>query len=441
MNVKRVAAIVLAATMAMGSTLTVFAEPESQDPAPTSPVTSGSTEGAGENEGHVEKKSINVVLPTMPETGSPFDYITDPERLIQGTEGAKYTDAQFPAKNSDTGVYFKVGVNKYANTSKTLQVINKSSCDVAVTVAIEAEQKSAKDLPLASSAATSKDTPLYLAVNVGSTSHALSSTSTPVKKVIAGNADNFEITYNSEDDEYAYTTKKDAVNWKALQFNVTGAVSEDAVVEDDTTAPTVKVTWSYAEAVEADGNVVAADQVDYIDAPIVEFDYTGAIKISNLKEGQSVTGVSMTFPGEPGVVINLMTNANTSWNGDYTEGAMNSVLTDILKGYVVTLTVTFSDETSQTVATEFSDGPIVSLDNTGLIKIVNLKEGQTVTAVSLVIDDSETVDLLTNQNTTWNPDKTEAQMNSVLTEYMAGKSATVTVTFSDDTTKSATTQF
>ena len=342
MNMKKMAAVVLAAAMTMGSTLTVFAAPES-------PVTTGSTEGEGKNEGHVEKKGINVVLPTMPETGSPFDYITDPERLIQGTEGAAHAGAKFPDAGTDTGVYFKVGENEYANTSKTLKVINKSSCNVAVTVTVEAVEKSTgNDLALAESATTTADKPLYLAVNVGSTVQVLSSTSTPVKKVIAGNADNFEITY-TEDGGYAYTTKEDAINWKALEFNVTGAVNEEAVVTADTTAPTVKVTWNYAEATAQD-TVNTADQVDYVDAPIVSFDYTGAIKIDNLKVGQTVTSVQLTFSKGS---FELLGNQNMTWNADKTEGQMNSSWTTLLQGESVSITVTFSDDTTKTATAQY----------------------------------------------------------------------------------------
>lgn len=436
MKMKRVAAIVLAATMAMGSTLTVCAEPESQDPSPA-PVTSGSTEGEGTNEGHVERESIKVILPTMPEEGSPFDYITDPERLIQETEGAKYAGAKFPDKDSDTGVYFKVGANEYANTSDTLKVINMSSCNVAVTVAVEAEQNSAKDLALASSATTSKDNPLYLAVNVGSTAQALTSSSTDVKKVIAGNPDNFEITY-TEDGGYAYTTKKEAIDWKALQFNVTGAVDKTAVVESDTTAPTVKVTWSYAKAVEADGNVSEADQIDYVDAPIVTLSTTGLIKISNLKAGQTVKSVKMTYSKG---TFELLTNANVAWNANKTEGQLNNNWLTPLKGDTATLTVTFSDGETRVTSTEFVDGPIVSLDTTGLIKITNLKTGQTVKSVEMTYAGKGPYDMLTNANVTWNADKTQGQLNSNWLTPLKGNTATLTVTFSDSTTKTVTTQF
>lgn len=432
MKMKKVAAIVLATTMAMGSSLTVFAAGtvSGGDPA------SGSTEGQGTNEGHVEKESINVVLPVMPTTGSPFDYITDPERLIQGTNGAAHADAKFPNNDSDTGVYFKVGANEYANTSKTLKVINKSSCNVTVTVAIEAEQNSANDLALATSAATSKDNPLYLAVNVGSTSHVLTSSSTSVKKVIAGNADNFEVTYTS-DGGYAYTTKEDAINWKALEFNVTGAVDETAVVTADTTAPTVKVTWSYAKAVEADGSVSQADQVDYVDEPIVEFDYTGAIKISNLKEGQAVSSVVMAFGRES---YEMTTNANTAWDSEKTEGQLNSVWLNALKGQTVTLTVTFSDGTKKIASTVFTDGVVASFDTTGLIKISNLKVGQAVTSVKMSFG-KESYEMLTNANTTWNFAKTEGQLNNVWLEAVKGQAVTITITFSDGDSKTVTTQF
>lgn len=249
-KMKRVVAIALAAAMTMGSTLTVFA---------ADTTGSGETHGSGENEGHVEKEVINVVLPTMPEEGSPFDYVTDPERLIKATAGARYEDYTFPEADSDTGVYFRTGEKEFSNTSKTLQVINKSSCDVTVTVTASVTAVGDKDLKLATSSTTSADNPLYLNLKVGTTDTTVAATGTPVPKTIAGSPNNFAVQYT--DDGYQYVTKDDAAFWQALNFSLNGAVFE-GTVEAETTAPTVDVTWSFAKA--AGGTSVdTADQVQY----------------------------------------------------------------------------------------------------------------------------------------------------------------------------------
>ena len=253
---KKAIAIALAATMTMGSSLTVFA----------AETGSGTTSGKGENEGHVEKEVINVVLPVVPETtGSPFEYIADPERLIQATAGARYEDFTFPDKNGDTGVYFLVGEKEYANTSSTLQVINKSSCDVTITVTAKATAASDKDLKLSTTNTVSggdPEAPLFLNLKVGQTDQAISTSEAAVVKTIEGNADNFEVKYTGSG--YEYVPKVSAYSWKALNISLSGAVSENAVITNDTTVPTVDVTWAFAKAAD-DAVADTTEQVVYED--------------------------------------------------------------------------------------------------------------------------------------------------------------------------------
>ncbi len=96
---KKIMALALAMVMVVGGSMTAFAE----EP------TSGSTTGTGTSEGHVDKHVIKVVLPTVPDGSTPFAYTMDAERLIQETTGAKYANAVFPEKATDTGVYFITG--------------------------------------------------------------------------------------------------------------------------------------------------------------------------------------------------------------------------------------------------------------------------------------------------------------------------------------------
>lgn len=253
-KMKKGIAVALTATMVLGSSLTAFA----------SEVTTGTgnTTGAGSSEGHVDKEKLNVVLPTVEDASSPFKYTMDPERLIQDTDGVKYgEDYEFPASASDTGVYFKTGDKKYENTSSNLQVINKSSCDVTLTVDVE-KVAGTKDIALVASkdALTSATAPsLYLAVNVGKDAKVVGDAKVTATKTIAGNAANFTTTYESN--QYVYKEKADASSWKAINISMTGAVNNKQIATD-TTAPSVKVTWTWAKA--ADGATVdTVDQVDY----------------------------------------------------------------------------------------------------------------------------------------------------------------------------------
>ena len=286
MRNKKVAAIVLAATMVIGSTFTAFAADSTASNASPSNA-SGSTTGAGTNEAHVDKEVINVVLPTVPEGSTPFAYTTDPERLIQATAGsnAKYEDYTLPAKDKDSGVYFRVGAKELANESETLQVINKSSANVTVTVAIDTT-KAATDLGLAGDASPSDANPLSLNLKVGNTNTAITGNGQQqVTKTIAGIPDNFEVTY--ADGKYGYTEKADASGWKALDISMNGSVKETAA-KADTTAPTIKVTWSYAKAADS-ATPDAGDQTDAL--PTVTLSKDGVITITGLTKDKAYESI------------------------------------------------------------------------------------------------------------------------------------------------------
>lgn len=240
LNTKKILAAALAATMVFGSSISVFAD---------DPVTSGNTEGAGTSEGHVVKEVLNVDLPVIPTGSTPFAYTMDPERLIQETSAAKYAEGtKFPDKANDTGVYFLTGENKYANTSNKVQAVNKSSCAIKLTVKVKATQNTAKDIALATSStvATGENDPdLYLGLVVGTTKTTVSTSEQTVDKIIAGVPANFETAVVN--DEYVYQEKAETTPWKAMDISMEGAVSNLAIA-DDTTAPTVNVTWSYEKA-------------------------------------------------------------------------------------------------------------------------------------------------------------------------------------------------
>ena len=254
---KKGLALALAASMVIGSSLTAFAADET-------PGGTGGATGSGTSEGHVKKEVTNVVLPTNADT-TIFAYKMDPERLIQETAAGKYEEGTvFPKKEEDKGVYFLVGDKQYANTSKTLQAINKSSCNIKLTVGVKATASGSDDIALAGSSTPSTTTPeLYLGLKVGNNAaEVVGTTEKTVDKVIAGTASNFETAV--ENDKYVYREKADATTWKAINFCMEGAVSAKEIA-DNTTAPTVDVTWKWVKA--GDTDTPATDTVDYTTTP------------------------------------------------------------------------------------------------------------------------------------------------------------------------------
>ncbi len=266
---KKMAAWALAATMMLSSSMAVFAGSDV-----TLPTTgTGTVQGSGTSEGHVNKEVLNVLLPTVDASKpSAFAYTMDPERLIQGTDAAKYEEGvTFPAKDTDTGVYFLTAPNTYANTSNIYQVVNKSSCDITLTVDVQAAASAGgTDIALASAIGdiTTATVPtLYLGLKVGNTDQVISNTKATVTKTIAGSSSNFEIGVNTKDDgtkEYTYREKSDAKIWKAMNISMTGSVNKLDIAAN-TTAPAVDVTWSWEKA--ADNASVDTDTVDYNATP------------------------------------------------------------------------------------------------------------------------------------------------------------------------------
>lgn len=294
---KKFMAIALVATMVFGSSLTAFA---------ADPVTSGGSDGAGASEGHLEKKVVKVVLPTTEGT-TPFNYTMDPERLIQETEAAKYAEGTtFPAAEGDKGVYFLTGEKTYANTSNTLQAINKSSCAIKLTVSVKATQNTAKDIELAtSSTVATQDAPnLYLGLKVGSDTKVVKKAeqADTVEKIIAGVPGNFEtavVTNEGNEKVYTYREKADATTWKAMNISMEGAVS-NLPIAADVTAPTVNVTWAYEEA--ESGATPASDAVDYSTTPAVVAPSTAT---TTYTKTANASGVSVVF--NPGTYTNGIT--------------------------------------------------------------------------------------------------------------------------------------
>ncbi len=273
----KVIAIALAATMVIGSSVTVFATEE-----PTY------SEGAGTSEGHVEKKATNVVLPTIStaEVTSPFAYTMDPEGLIKATSHEKYGSAvEFPTTN-DTQVYFNngkkggEGTDKdnvvYANSSVAQKVTNKSSHKIDLTVKAEVAEAKTTDIPLVakSALADASAASLYLGLVVGSgdgSTKEITADAAASKTVeIAGTAGNFKIAvkttgegesavktyeyraltldeYKALDGNSSKTQADYDATWANTTFNLEGAVTTTKAITSTTTAPKIKVTWSWVD--------------------------------------------------------------------------------------------------------------------------------------------------------------------------------------------------
>ncbi len=274
MKLKRILAVAMATTMVLGMSMTALAE-----------ETSGSSTGAGASEGHVEKKATRVILPTVAtdgeETVSPYRYTMDPERLIAVTAAEKYTNVKYPQASDDKGVYFNNGAItggsddgkiQYTNTSNRQTVVNKSSHAINLTVTAEAvATEGGTDIPLVkqSDLASATDASLYLGLIVGEDDEAISAEIAADKAAtttvsLAGTPDNFKIAATSDKTAYEYRvltlaeyqaldgnsskTQDDFdETWKSTTFAIEGEATSGKAITSTTTAPKLKVTWSWVD--------------------------------------------------------------------------------------------------------------------------------------------------------------------------------------------------
>lgn len=216
--------------------------------------TSGSSDGAGTFEGHANSTIVSVTLPTVSESSTAFNYIYDPEGLIEGTSNAAYEDATFTGDY----VYFESAKDKYTAESKTLTVSNNSMVSINVTVKVGLVAGTS-DPALVSSdtvAKAAKDPSLYLGLKVGDKpAKAIMNDDVEVTVSLNGMPDNYTLSYNGTPHSYSYKVKKDASGWESVGFSVVGAANKVTNAKDKT-APTLKVTWKYETVgeVEQEGN-------------------------------------------------------------------------------------------------------------------------------------------------------------------------------------------
>ncbi len=355
-NFKKFVAAALAATMVIGGSVTAFA---------TTTTTEGSQDGAGTSEGHVDKNVVDVVLPTT--TATTFAYTMDPERLITATSAARFDEGTVFPTQDDTGVYFLTAEKTYANTSNTVQVINKGAVEQKVTIKAKLTA-GAKDIAVLSAAPAADATTagLYLTAKVANVTKALSTSDAEWYLKLPGNDNNYEVAYDTTQTKYVYKKKTSGLAaWKAADISVTGAVTNGIAVESDTTAPQITVSWKF-ENVPAQNDSTTYESsptfTDFSDTPAAPANAAPSIATTSYQytAGQNVevtvslgtgnlaaTGVtSVTFTNDSGTVTTLPT---TRWSYSNGKLVFNDTYTSALNGKTRTHVVTFNDTAGTTV--------------------------------------------------------------------------------------------
>lgn len=330
-------AVAMAATMVVASSFTAFAED----------TNTGNSVGGGTPEGHVKKKAMSVVLPTIAEGSTPFAYTMDPEGLIKETTAARYPNTIFPEAASDSQVYFNNGpkggegddkdYTVYANSSASQKVTNKSSHAISLTVKAEVSSPATTDIPLvgADEIATADAASLYLGLKVGAEEPVAISATTAAETTVtvAGTAANYKTAWNGTANKYEYRpltlaeyqekvgdntkTQEDYDGtWATSQFQLEGAVTTTKDIEDETTAPSIKVTWSW---VDPDAEPAAPTYTDKTGAVVVNSGvfYVGTSSSAGFSDvtAEDVDSVTINGKSLTAEQLNIQSNATGTWIG------------------------------------------------------------------------------------------------------------------------------
>lgn len=320
-SLKRKIAVLLTGAMVFGMTLTAWAAPVSG--------TAVESQGTGNFEGHVNRKVVDVTLPTVSENTSPFSFIYDAEGLIPETSAAAYGSGYtFP---ETTHVYFKTADKKFGADSTEFTVSNNSSVSVNIALKIEMEKDanapklvgSEGEVPADySSTQASGDASLFLGLVVTGAdatgadgtdkagTFAVSENTVEKTFNLLGEPDNYSVSTNQVGEAsypHEYTFKKVAnptKDWKQIKFKLTGKANK---VENgaDLTAPNLKVTWNFAaldeEAVAANsqssggsgsgGSTTPSTPVDAY-ATVQSFGSVGNVLLTKPSETTTFTGLT-----------------------------------------------------------------------------------------------------------------------------------------------------
>jgi hypothetical protein len=274
-NLKKKVAVLLTGIMVLGMTVSAGAAVTG---------TEVSSDGTGNFEGHVNRKVVDVTLPTVSANTYPFSFIYDAEGLIDETNAAAYGD-DYNFENG-TLVYFKTADKTFGKDSTKFTVSNNSSVSVNVTLKIDVKA-GAKDPKLVGapeelpdnydSTHASGDASLFLGLKVtgdstgatidgketaGNDTYSISGNGISKVFNLEGTPANYSVSINKvgeADYPHDYKFKKkalaDQVAWQKMEFQLTGKANK---VENgkNLTAPDLTVTWNFAalddEAEKAD---------------------------------------------------------------------------------------------------------------------------------------------------------------------------------------------
>ena len=342
---KKILAVTLAGAMLLGNSAMAFAADEG-----------GNASGEGEVQYIAKADVFSVVLPTVAEDATTFDYLLDPDGLISKTNGDRYSGKAF---DDGKTVYFlrssKVdgtvggtagtGNCDYTDKSDEIKAVNKSTQNVVLSVKATLEPVDGIIMKEDKTFSEAK-TELYLAL-VGTDG------TTPTEKAITDKAAT-ELTATIPADPKAYTVKwnptdkqyekvltdeaqkADYTGFKSYSFQLTGACNTTEGVnwgELKDKAPKVNLVWSVKDFT--------------ITGPQVSIGTDGIIRVTGL-DGALYQSMKMSIGDESWP----LSSSSGTWDWDAAvDGKKEFTLgsgwyPNFVAGKTATVTVTLKDGTT-----------------------------------------------------------------------------------------------
>ena len=287
-NFKKLAAVTMAASMLLGSSLTALAGGPS-----------GGDTGSGSYEGYVDETSVfSASIPTN--AANVFNFFVDPNGLLEETGYARLTGKSADDFEEGATLFFtRTGAEKeFGKDSDKVTAKNMSSYDVNIEVSASITGIDGITMADSDTIAPEEQNPtLYLAIVHDSDEEVVKADEGGLLSgTIAGTPTNFEIQYNAGKGQYEYA-QKDGVEdstWATYDFYLTGACGGVWTEEQATATPEVALTWKITdpnaqEAPSIAGSAFAMAAGTAVKIPVDlgagDLAATGISKITYVKNG------------------------------------------------------------------------------------------------------------------------------------------------------------
>lgn len=221
-----------------------------------------------------EKEDINtniyqVELPM--DTKGIFDFILDPQSLINRTDAAAYNGRKFEQGST---LFFKRTDGKvkedYSSASDFVTIVNKSSVPVDVSLSIKVSDAFADQITLTDDKKfkNDTDTSIYLALKDGEREIPIGRDGVALDVTVDAAPDgSYEYSYDKKSEKYIYQLKKDTsgIQFDEYSFQLTGAANgKGDWMELADVVPEIEVDWKVSprEGVTERKDAVLKEEVE-----------------------------------------------------------------------------------------------------------------------------------------------------------------------------------